>query len=83
MGGFVRAIAKAVFGSPSQPPVVQQVAEPAVTQTAVTDTSKQKQKLMGAGYGSQTILTSATGVEDEANVQKTILGGGRKKKIIA
>lgn len=82
MGGFVRAIAKAVFGSPSQPPVVQQVAEPAV-QTAVTDTSKQKQKLMGAGYGSQTILTSATGVEDEANVQKTILGGGRKKKIIA
>ena len=82
MGGFVRAIAKAVFGTPSQPPVVQQVAEPAV-QTAVTDTSKQKQKLMGAGYGSQTILTSATGVEDEANVQKTILGGGRKKKIIA
>lgn len=82
MGGIVRAISRAVFGTPSQPPVVQQVAEPAV-QTAVTDTSKQKQKLMGAGYGSQTILTSATGVEDEANVQKTILGGGRKKKIIA
>jgi len=82
MGGFVRAIAKAVFGSPSQPPVVQQVAEP-VAQTATDTTAKQKQKLMGAGYGSQTILTSASGVEDEANVQKTILGGGKKKKIIA
>ena len=38
---------------------------------------------MGSGYGGQTIMTSASGVEDEANVQKTILGGGKKRKIIA
>jgi hypothetical protein len=38
---------------------------------------------MGSGYGGSTILSSAAGVEDEANVQKTILGGGRKRKINA
>jgi hypothetical protein len=38
---------------------------------------------MGSGYGGSTILSSAAGVEDEANVQKTVLGGGRKRKINA
>ena len=82
MGGFVRAIAKAVFGSPSQPPVVQKVEAP-VAQTAEPSDKTTRQKLMGSGYGGQTIMTSASGVEDEANVQKTILGGGRKRKINA
>ena len=82
MGGFVRAIAKAVFGSPSQPPVVQQVQTP-VAQTPEPTDKTTRQKLMGSGYGGQTIMTSASGVEDEANVQKTILGGGKKRKIIA
>ena len=31
-------------------------------------------------YGGQTIMTGASGVEDEANVQKTVLGGGTTKK---
>ena len=84
MGGFVRAIAKAVFGSPSQPPVVQKQADPApVAQTAEPSDKTTRQKLMGSGYGGQTIMTSASGVEDEANTQKTILGGGKKRKIIA
>ena len=84
MGGFVRAIAKAVFGSPSQPPVVQKVEPAPVAQTAEPVSDKTtRQKLMGSGYGGQTIMTSASGVEDEANVQKTILGGGRKRKINA
>ena len=82
MGGFVRAIAKAVFGSPSQPPVVQQVQTP-VAQTPEPTDKTTRQKLMGSGYGGQTIMTSASGVEDEANTQKTILGGGRKRKINA
>jgi hypothetical protein len=82
MGGFVRAIAKAVFGSPSQPPVVQPVQTP-VAQTAEPSDKTTRQKLMGSGYGGQTIMTSASGVEDEANTQKTILGGGRKRKINA
>ena len=34
-------------------------------------------------YGGQTIMTGASGVEDEANTQKTILGGGKKKKVKA
>jgi hypothetical protein len=82
MGGFVRAISKAVFGSPSQPPVVQKVETP-VAQTAEPSDKTTRQKLMGSGYGGQTIMTSASGVEDEANTQKTILGGGRKRKINA
>jgi len=82
MGGLVRSIARAVFGTPSQPPVVQPVQTP-VAQTPEPTDKTTRQKLMGSGYGGQTILTSAAGVEDEANVQKTILGGGRKRKINA
>jgi hypothetical protein len=82
MGGIVRSIARAVFGSPSQPPVVQPVQTP-VAQTPEPTDKTTRQKLMGSGYGGQTIMTSASGVEDEANVQKTILGGGRKRKINA
>jgi alcohol dehydrogenase YqhD (iron-dependent ADH family) len=83
MGGFVRAISRAVFGSPK---VIQPVQPQPVKETVkeTVDTTKtDKQKLMGAGYGGSTILSSAAGVEDEANVQKTVLGGGKKKKINA
>ena len=85
MGGIVRAISRAVFGSPKQQAPVQVVQEqPKQTVTEAVDTTKaDRQKLMGSGYGGQTIMTSASGVEDEANVQKTILGGGRKRKINA
>jgi hypothetical protein len=83
MGGFVRAISKAVFGTPSQPPVVQTVQPAPVAQTPEPTDKTTRQKLMGSGYGGQTIMTSASGVEDEANTQKTILGGGRKRKINA
>ena len=82
MGGIVRAISRAVFGTPSKPPVVQQAQTP-VAQTAEPSDKTTRQKLMGSGYGGQTIMTSASGVEDEANTQKTILGGGRKRKINA
>ena len=32
------------------------------------------------GYGGQTIMTGATGVEQEANVAQTVLGGSKKGK---
>ena len=85
MGGFVRKITRAVFGSPKEPAPVQVVQEqPKQTVTEAVDTTKaDRQKLMGSGYGGSTILSSAAGVEDEANVQKTVLGGGRKRKINA
>lgn len=84
MGGFVRAIAKAVFGSPKQAAPVQVVQQPVETATQAVDAVKtDRQKLMGAGYGGTTIMSSASGVEDEATVAKTVLGGGKKRKIKA
>ena len=84
MGGVARII-KSVISKPKAP---IQVVEPTAPQTAVseaptTDMMAQKKSAMGSGYGSQTILTSAGGDESEANVSKTILGGGKKKKIKA
>ena len=85
MGGAVKII-KSVFSSPKPAPVqvVQPQTEPKTEpiQTA-QEMAQTKSKLKGSGYGGQTIMTSAAGVEDEANVQKTILGGGRKRKINA
>ena len=85
MGGVARII-KSVVSKPKAPiQVVQPKPEPVKeTATQVVDTAKaDRQKLMGAGYGGTTIMSSASGVEDEANVAKTVLGGGRKRKIQA
>jgi len=85
MGGFVRAIRR-VFSRPA-PVVIQQPApQPAPTapQTAPATqpktTSAMAQQATGSAYGGQTIMTGSTGVEEEANVQKTVLGGGTTKK---
>tara|TARA_R100000278_G_scaffold39500_1_gene34817 strand:+ start:183 stop:452 length:270 start_codon:yes stop_codon:yes gene_type:complete len=85
MGGFVRAIRR-VFSRPA-PVVIQQPApQPAPTapQTAPATqpktTSAMAQQATGSAYGGQTIMTGSTGVEEEANVQKTVLGGGTRKK---
>ncbi len=38
-------------------------------------------KVRGQGMGTTgTIMTGATGIEEEANVSKTVLGGTTKKK---
>ena len=82
--GFVRSIVRMITQAPkAQPAPVQVVEQPKTVTEAVDTTKADRQKLMGSGYGGSTILSSATGVEDEANVQKTILGGGKKKKINA
>ena len=88
MGGFVRRIIRTITRQPKQ--VVVQQQQPAQTQAPVdapapTDakTSSAMAASKAGSYGGQTIMTGASGVEDEANVQKTILGGGKKKKVKA
>ena len=85
MGGFVRAIRR-VFSRPA-PVVIQQPAPQPAAQTAPQTAPVTQQKTASAmaasnagAYGGQTIMTGSSGVEDEANVQKTILGGGTSKK---
>jgi len=74
MGGFIRFFKK-VFSSPAQQP-----AQVITTQAPVSATTKADRR-PGQGSGvSGTIMTDATGVEDEANVSKAILGGTTKKK---
>ena len=83
MGGIARII-KSVVSKPKAPIQVVQPEPVKETATQVVDTAKaDRQKLMGSGYGGSTIMSSASGVEDEANVAKTVLGGGRKRKIQA
>ena len=87
MGGVARII-KSVVSRPKAPiqvvqPKPKPVEEPKTVTEAVDTVKTDRQKLMGSGYGGSTILSSAAGVEDEANVQKTVLGGGRKRKINA
>ncbi|BAQ85934.1 hypothetical protein [uncultured Mediterranean phage uvMED] len=79
MGGFVRAITR-IFRKPPQV-VVQQPAPVATTtsQTKAEPVAKQ-QTLAASGYGGSTIMTGSEGVEEEANVSKTVLGGNVKKK---
>ena len=78
MGGFFRAITR-IFKQP-----VQQPAQVMTTQAPVAATvsgSQKVSKLRGQGSGvSGTIMTDATGLEEEANVSKTVLGGTTKKK---
>jgi hypothetical protein len=82
MGGFVRAITR-VFRRP-KPVVIQQpvVQAAAPTQTAKADgkTSQALAASKAGKYGTSTIMTEAKGVEEEANVSKTALGGQSIKK---
>ena len=81
MGGLVRVIRR-VFSKPQQV-VIQQPApvQPTAPQTAPTQpkTASAMAASKAGSYGGQTIMTGSTGVEDEANVQKTVLGGATKK----
>tara|TARA_R110000737_G_scaffold94197_1_gene127811 strand:+ start:32 stop:280 length:249 start_codon:yes stop_codon:yes gene_type:complete len=82
MGGFIRSVFKAIT-KVSAPVQIAQSAPVQEAATAVVDTKK-KQAALGSGYGSKgTIMTTSQGVEDDANVSKTVLGAGTKKKIKA
>jgi hypothetical protein len=82
MGGFVRAIRR-VFSRPQQVVIQQPAPQPAPTAPQTAPTQPKTASAMAASnagaYGGQTIMTGASGVEDEANVQKTVLGGAAKK----
>tara|TARA_R100001594_G_scaffold125924_1_gene163035 strand:+ start:243 stop:506 length:264 start_codon:yes stop_codon:yes gene_type:complete len=82
MGGFVRAIRR-VFSKPKQVVVQQQAPVQTVTQTAKATDAKTSQAMAAskAGkYGTSTMMNEATGVEEEANISKTALGGTSIKK---
>ena len=84
--GFVRRIIRSITRQPKQV-VIQQPAQTQAPVDAPAPTDAKTSSAMAASkagsYGGQTIMTGASGVEDEANVQKTILGGGKKKKVKA
>ena len=83
MGGFVRAIRR-VFSRPQQVVIQQPAPQPAPTAPQTAPAHPKTSAAMAASnagaYGGQTVLTGSSGVEDEANVQKTVLGGGTTKK---
>tara|TARA_R100000995_G_C3484650_1_gene126445 strand:+ start:1830 stop:2084 length:255 start_codon:yes stop_codon:yes gene_type:complete len=77
MGGIAKTINRAFGGSrpKSVAPVVQQAAQPTTTSAMATPSAAP----MGSGYGGQsTIMTSPRGLENEANVGRTVLGGGSR-----
>ena len=79
MGGFFRAITR-IFRQPVQQPA-QVITTQAPAATTTVSGSQKVSKLRGQGSGvTGTIMTDATGIEEEANVAKTVLGEGKKKK---
>lgn len=83
MGGFIRSFTR-IFSRVIAPPAAQTaapvaapVAAPAPA-AAVKDTARQT--LASGGYGSSSVLTSQQGIEEEANVSKTVLGGTVQKR---
>jgi hypothetical protein len=77
MGGFIRSITR-MFSQPSSP--VQVVTPVQAAPVAATAKDKSRQTLASGGYGSSSVLTSQQGIEDEANVSKTVLGGTVQKR---
>lgn len=90
MGGFVRSITRRIFKviappqvqaqAPVQAPILQTPEQGKKLGVALDDKLAEKTKLAGSGYGSSSVLTSQQGIEEEANVSKTVLGGNVKKK---
>ena len=80
MGGFIRSFTR-IFSRVIAPPAAQTaapVAAPVAAPAAAKD--KSRQTLASGGYGSSSVLTSQQGIEDEANVSKTVLGGTVQKR---
>jgi len=79
--GFVRRIIQS-FSRKSDPVVIRQEPAQTTTQTAKKEgkTAQALAASKGGKYGQSTLMTEATGVEEEANVSKTALGGQSIKK---
>ena len=82
MGGFVRVFRK-IFSKPKTVVVQQQApiqAAPAQTAKVDAKTSQAMAASKAGKYGTSTMMNEATGVEEEANISKTALGGQSIKK---
>ena len=79
MGGFVRSFVR-MFSQPSSPVQVVTPVQAAPVAAPETAKDKSRQTLASGGYGSSSVLTSQQGIEDEANVSKTVLGGTVQKR---
>jgi hypothetical protein len=78
MGGFFRAVTR-IFSKPKAVVIQQQAPVSQVAQTV--DSTSSKKLSIGKGMANTgTLLTDATGIEEEANVSKTVLGGTINKK---
>ena len=77
MGGFLRRIIRSFISPPSYTPPPAQM----VSSTPDATISGRTSRVRGQGSGvTGTIMTDATGIEEEANVSKAILGGTTTKK---
>jgi len=76
MGGIVKAIFGGRSKAPAAPAVVQAAAQPAAQATITAAPTSQPT----SGYGGRrsTIMTGAAGAEGEANISRTVLGGGSR-----
>jgi len=79
MGGAARIIRRVISPPSYSPPPAQIVAAPAAKATVSGATKMSKVRGQGSGV-TGTIMTDATGIEEEANVSKTVLGGTTTKK---
>ena len=70
---FFQSVFSPFFPKPPSPPKPKPKPTPTPTPSPIDIPT------MG-GYGGQTIMTGATGVEEEANVAQTVLGGSKKGK---
>ena len=81
MGGAARIIRRVFAPTPAYTPPPAQTVTAAPAAAATTTVSGRTAKVRGQGMGTKgTIMTGATGIEEEANVSKTVLGGATTKK---
>ena len=78
MGGAAR-IFRRVFSPPAYTPPPAQMVSAAPAAKATISGSTARVRGQGSGV-TGTIMTDATGIEEEANVSKTVLGGATTKK---
>ena len=75
---FFQSVFSPFFPKPPSPPKSKPKSTPTPTPTP-TPIDIPTGITMG-GYGGQTIMTGSMGIEEEANVAQTVLGGSKKGK---
>ena len=80
MGGVARLVNRVFGGGGGAPAPIAKIVEPASIAKKAVETGGKMLGSAKSDYGSGTIMGSASGDESEANVGKTVLGGGYNKK---